>query len=193
MEMRGRERFDMNKPRRRVIERALFSDCGTYRYILRRSIPCPVRWVKEVVFIMLNPSTADANKDDPTIRRCTNFARDWCCTRLTVVNLFALRATDPKDLTRHPDPVGPDNDKHLKAEIKKHRIVVAAWGGSSLARKQWIHYRHGILRRLDICLGVLGTTKSGAPRHPLYLKKDLEVVAWEDGSYLEGNARHPMD
>src|SRR5690606_18576726 len=91
---------------------ARFSPCGQYRYLLTRPIPAPF-WkpdAGEAVFVMLNPSTADASEDDPTIRRCIGFAKEWGCTGLTVANLYALRSTDPKGLWKHRDPVGPEND-----------------------------------------------------------------------------------
>ena len=107
------------------ISSAKFSSCRTYRYSLTRI------WddSKETcVFIGLNPSTADENDDDPTIRRCIRFAKDWGFGRLVMVNLFSYRATDPKVMKSTPHPIGDDNDKHLLAECGKAQLVVAAWG-----------------------------------------------------------------
>ncbi len=114
---------------------------------------------------MLNPSTADAERDDPTIRRCAGFARSWGFGGMTVVNLFALRATDPARLRRARDPVGRDNDRHIAAAASAG-LVVVAWG---------VHGRLGerdraVLALLSGCRpGCLGTTRGGHPRHPLYL------------------------
>ena len=91
---------------REILREADFSDDRKYRYRLYRSIPQVVRWIKPCLFIMLNPSTADESKDDPTIRRCVSFANRELCTSLTVVNLFSLRATNPKELSIADDPEG---------------------------------------------------------------------------------------
>lgn len=151
---------------------ALISPCGKYRYVLTREIPQPVRWVKPALFIMLNPSTADATKDDPTIRRCIAFAKREGCTKLTVVNLFALRATDPKQLKLHKDPIGPENDRVLDDQLLYHKntsgIIVAAWGAHRFAfdRADYVASIYGG------DLKCLGTTAKGDPRHPLYIRSD---------------------
>jgi hypothetical protein len=155
--------------------KAVISECGTYRYVLTRHIPQLIRWVRPCLFVMLNPSTADADVDDPTIRRCIGFARTWGCTELTVVNLFALRATDPKELTKHADPIGPDNDQHIEEQVEKHWStgkIVAAWGAHPLAkpRSDWFRGQFGIVD----CLGL---TQAGAPRHPLYVPAKTEPRA----------------
>lgn len=151
---------------------ALFSKCGTYRYVLTRTIAQNIRWVKPALFIMLNPSTADEVNNDPTIRRCISFAKREGCTSLTVVNLFALRATDPKDLAKHTDPIGEENNKIIKDMIQAHYmgIVVAAWGSHSMAHERAKEVlKFGSFR-------CLGKTKNGSPRHPLYVKSDQPLV-----------------
>lgn len=132
------------------------SKCGQYRYVLKRTIPSIFRWVKPALFIMLNPSTADAEKDDPTIRRCVSFASLQGCTELTVVNLFALRTTNPVELMNHEDPVGPLNDQRIAEQIDKHKlgIVVAAWGAYPFSKK-----RGEYIRNKFGPLACLGTTK----------------------------------
>ncbi len=155
---------------------AVISDCGTYRYTLRRTMPQIVRWVHPCLFIMLNPSTATADTDDATIRRCLGFANAWGCTSLTVVNLFALRARDPRELSRHAAPVGPMNDAHITAQIDLHRhsgVIVAAWGAHKLAPAR----ARQIAPQLELAQ-VLDTTISGWPRHPLYLPAGLEPRRW---------------
>ena len=104
---------------------AVISDCERYRYRLTR------RWDDgpTCTFIMLNPSTADARKDDPTIRRCIGFARREGCAALLVINCFAFRATKPADLFAAEDPIGPENDRHIMAaSLDADGQVIAAWG-----------------------------------------------------------------
>lgn len=153
---------------------AVISACGSYRYLLTRKIAQPVRWVKPMVFVMLNPSTADARHDDPTIRRCMGFAKLHGCTELIVVNLYALRATDPKDLGTHPDPVGPDNDiwigKALAATLNGRGIAVAASGSNE---KVW-ERMPAVMKRFGPFM-CLGKTKEGHPRHPLYVRADTKL------------------
>lgn len=126
-----------------------------------------------MLFIMLNPSTADAVENDPTITRCMGFAKREGATHLTVVNLFALRSTDPNGLLRHDSPIGPENDKHILKEVESHKLmpIVAAWGSHKFA----------VQRALQVCelvgdLWCLGKTKNGSPRHPLYLRNDQELL-----------------
>jgi len=118
-------------------------------------------------FVMLNPSTADAVRDDPTIRRCIGFARAWGYRRLTVTNLFAYRTASPRTLRHAPDPVGPQNDDFLLRCARQADRIVCAWG------------THGALRnREDEVLGMLrehhlehlGLTQANHPRHPLYVR-----------------------
>lgn len=153
---------------------AAFSADRAYRYILTRTwdIGAPV-----MTWIMLNPSTADAMTDDPTIRRCTGFARREGCGGISVVNLFALRATDPADLSRHPDPAGPDNDRWLWMHATSGRLVIAAWGAHKLADAR----AREVARRLaeaGVQAQCLGVTSAGHPRHPLYVRSDAPLVPW---------------
>lgn len=152
---------------------AVISECGRYRYSLTRD------WSDEPrsVFVMLNPSTADALKDDPTIRRCTAFARDWGHGSIEVVNLFALRATDPVELLRATDPVGPDNDDYINAAFSRAAFVVCAWGAHSMAVRRVKTVREIAASRGTV-LNALRVTKSGAPSHPLYLPRGLRAEPW---------------
>jgi hypothetical protein len=142
---------------------AVLSPCRTWRYALER------RWGTGpfVLFVGLNPSTADESVDDPTIRRCIGFAKAWGFGGLLMGNLFAFRATSPRDLCRALDPVGPDTDVWLGTLSVRASVVVAAWGAHPFALSR----SEDVLALLgdDVCC--LGTTKSGAPRHPLYLPK----------------------
>lgn len=158
-----------------VLAGAQISTCGTYRYTLDRvwnaSLPT-------AVFIMLNPSTADASIDDPTIRRCINFAKREGCGGLTVVNLYALRATDPAELHTHPAPVGSKNSMWTCAVLcNDPGLVLVAWGAHPLAPVRAGYAAHAIAAHglTPMCLG---TTKSGAPRHPLYVHADQPLQAW---------------
>lgn len=157
---------------------ASISECGRYRYSLTRqwdkSLPC-------VVFVMLNPSTADATIDDPTIRRCIGFAKSWGAGTLQVVNLFGLRATDPAELWGHPDPVGPENDEHVRRAFDNTRKVVVAWGADGsrfgiLAEKEPRDRQMlGLMHLCGVTPWCLGTTKKGHPRHPLYVPASAEL------------------
>ncbi len=154
----------------RMLRSAVFSTCRRYRYVLRRT------WdhsLPTVLFIALNPSTADETVDDPTIRRCIGFATDWGFGSLVVANLFALRSTDPKVLKKSCDPIGPRNDRWLRRLSGEAELTIAAWGV------------HGALRdRAAKVLPMLkhpyhlGQTRDGHPRHPLYLPSRTSFVAW---------------
>ena len=114
-------------PRDRVERSAAVSRCGRYRWWLRRTVP-EVESGKVVCFLMLNPSTADARRDDQTIRRCMGFARAWGCSVLEVRNLFAWRATEPRELLMASDPTGgPRGDRELRAAADAD-LLIAAWG-----------------------------------------------------------------
>jgi hypothetical protein len=156
------------------------SSCGQYRYTLTREIPAPMWGVgdnaRPVVFVMLNPSTADATEDDPTIRRCLGFAQAWGRTGLIVANLYALRSTDPKALWAHPDPVGPLNDAVLAALAHEHPLIVCAWGAN--AKPERVRQFQRIMNGSRAKLRCLGTTQAGAPRHPLYVRKDASLMEW---------------
>jgi hypothetical protein len=161
---------------------AVISGDDKYRYHLWRRIAdrgCIA------TFIMLNPSTADGLIDDPTIRKCMGFCERWGCGELHVVNLFAFRATDPADLRRADDPVGPDNFDWIRRTVDitlnrthsgRRARVVCAWGtrGVYMAQDQIV-----IGRIEDICQPMcLGVTLDGHPKHPLYVRYSAELVAY---------------
>jgi hypothetical protein len=147
-----------------LVSTAVLSSCGTYRYQLTR------RWADGDLcgWVMLNPSTADADQDDPTIRRCVRFARSWGFAGIVVRNLYALRATDPRALDKHPAPVGPDNDAYL-ARCHAERFTVCAWGARGAARATEALAAIGTAD-----LRCLSVTKDGQPGHPLYLRADAK-------------------
>jgi hypothetical protein len=145
------------------------SEDGLHRYFLTRA------WSLEtikLVLIMLNPSTADAFRDDPTIKRCMGFARAWGYTVLEVVNLFAFRATKPAKLKKAKDPVGPENDQVIRTACFDAKRVVAAWGthGSYLGRDEYV--MREVLAGYDIYW--IRKTKKCKPEHPLYLPGKLK-------------------
>lgn len=140
-----------------------------YRYRLWRI------WSKTAppdVWIMLNPSTADADMDDPTIRRCMGFSRGWGSGGILVLNLFAYRSPDPKQLASAPDPIGPENDVILRQECQaRHDArIICAWGSHITAG---IGGRGHVVKTLIQALGIqvycLGVTQAGYPKHPLYI------------------------
>ena len=152
---------------------AIFDATDLYRYSLWRtwSIDYP-----RVAFIMLNPSIADAQHNDPTIRRCISFARAWGFGSLEVVNLFAYRTPDSRALSRVANPVGEDNDRFIVQAVWRARCVIIAWGakGTLLNRDEVV---------LDLLAGqdrlyCLGRTKDGYPRHPLYVKGDASLLTF---------------
>lgn len=154
---------------------AVFDPTLTYRYSLWRE------WNEDgqrLAFIMLNPSTANADTNDPTIRRCICFAQRWGFGSLEVVNLFAYRTSSPHDLRTAVDPIGIENDRHLVAAVNQADCIVLAWGnwGSLHGRDRAVcqllsHYPN---------MYCLGTNHSGQPRHPLYLKQDTHLIRWHD-------------
>jgi len=152
---------------------ATFSKCGLYRYDLRRIWRPDAR---PLLWIMLNPSTADAVVDDPTVKRCTRFAVQWGHGGIVVCNLFAFRSTKPEGLLTVDDPVGLDkNDEVIAREAAEAYQVVVAWGshGDFMGRgRQVYELIREKVGRSPLCLG---TTKAGEPRHPLYVPKTKEL------------------
>lgn len=149
-----------------------------YRYRLSRNIGSLMYVGGTVCFIMLNPSTADERNDDPTIRRCKSFGARLRCAKLEVVNLFALRATNPQELYRHGSgAVGPDNDQHIAEACNVADIIICAWGnlGSYLGRDKDVLNLIRVQGRakpqaLKINVG------TGQPTHPLYVKADSLLI-----------------
>jgi hypothetical protein len=150
---------------------ATISPCGLYRYALWRV------WstnIKPLLVIGLNPSTADAYKDDQTIRRCINYASDWGMGGLLMGNLFAFRSTCPSGLSSIADPVGPDNDAWLLRMKDAAGMVLAAWGNHGDFRIE----RTAAVLELFPELYHLGLTKNGNPRHPCRLARALRPEAF---------------
>jgi hypothetical protein len=146
---------------------AVFSVDRKYRYVLIRI------WDSDkpmVNFIGLNPSTADEIKDDPTMRRCCNFAKSWGYGGFYMTNLFAYKATKPEELKKAADPIGQDNDKWLLEIEKKVELVVFAWG----VHGKFLNRDYQVIN--IISQGhFIELSKDGVPKHPLYLKGDLKT------------------
>ena len=150
---------------------AIISECGNYRYSLHRT------WnnqMPSVMFVMLNPSTADDKQDDPTIKRCINFAKSWNYGGIIVCNLFAYRATNPKELLSVHNPFGDQNIYYTKNNADKVPAIICAWGNEPILKKvlknmspvSLLHFALDKLYYLEL-------SKNGVPKHPLYLKNTL--------------------
>lgn len=152
-----------------MLKDAIIDPTGMYRYSLWRI------WdhnLPKVAFVMLNPSTADHKEDDPTIRRCIGFAKAWGFGSLEVVNLFAYRATNPDELKKCDDPIGTDNDMHIRRAALQTDRIVLAWG-----TKGGLHGRDRKVKELlssFTWVYCLDLSKDGYPKHPLYIKADCE-------------------
>jgi hypothetical protein len=157
---------------------AIFSEDRRHRYMLERTIrKTEAEAGNTVLFVCLNPSTADELRDDPTVRRCVGYAKRWGFSRLVVCNIFALRSTDPKALYGHPDPIGEDNDRHLLDETIRADRVVAAWGAHGGYKLRGATVLQMLLEATSE-VHRLGQTKDGHPRHPLYLRADAEPATY---------------
>lgn len=157
---------------------AVISADGKYRYVLRRVLtgnPESERW--PIAWIMLNPSTADGTKDDATIRRVVDFSRRWEFDDVSVYNLFAYRATDPAELSKVADPIGPDNLRYL-VTIPQTTPIIAAWGIKvPNSQKMWLRDVYTFLGNRDRVFH-LGVSATGEPRHPLMLPKHTPLQEW---------------
>lgn len=151
---------------------ARFSADRTYRYTLKR------QWFPSenfVMFIGLNPSTADETRNDPTVRRCIDFAQRWGFSGMVMMNLFAFRATAPRNMKQQTEPIGEKNDFYLLENALNAKKIVACWSqhGSHLERSAAVV---ALLRAFDIYAFKLAG--NGQPYHPLYLPKTLEPFLW---------------
>lgn len=146
---------------------AVVSECGSYRYLLTR------RWEDgpSLAFLMHYPTRTDATIDDAAIRRCMGFAKRLGFSGIEVVNLFAYRAATPKDVLAAHDPVGPENDEHIRMAVRATRDIVCAWGpiGSKTPRS---HQVVAMLRQMGAKPKCLEVTPNGSPCHPLGLGYD---------------------
>ncbi len=150
---------------------AIFDNKGSYRYSLWR------KWSSThplIAFVLLNPSTADEQRDDPTIRRCLGFARAWNFGSMEVVNLFAYRATDYRELFKVTDPIGEENNRFIMQAFERCSKIVLGWGTRGRMLGRDLQVMSLLTGKNDIyCLGL---TKDGQPRHPLYIKGNTSLV-----------------
>lgn len=154
---------------------AVISECGKYRYLLRRT------WdhaKPRVLFVMLNPSTADASIDDATIRSCIRLSKGLGYGSFEVVNLMAWRATKPDDIPNKPsEAMGPNNPRTIESAVSRCDVVICAWGAHPYAER----FRGGVLDIIRLyrpAAYCLGKTKSGAPKHPLYIKSGTPLETY---------------
>jgi len=156
-----------------MLKGADISECGAYRYSLSR------RWGlgRSVTFIGLNPSTADAEIDDPTVKRWMGFAKAWGYDAMLVANLFAFRATSPKDMQKADEPIGPDNNVWIQACAEAGSQTVVCWGkpGSFQYRDVAVT---ALLKEAGHDLWCFGTNADDSPKHPLYLPKGMRLVRY---------------
>lgn len=163
-----------------MFKHAVIDKNKKYRYVLER------RWGSDinniVNFILLNPSTADASHDDPTVRACIEFARRWGYDGIAITNLFAFRATDPIEMKSCQNPHGSQNDKYISSVAKKSRIIIVAWGnhGTHCNRDREV-LNVLISIKKPFCLGI---TDSGNPRHPLYIKRTVKPIPFPYGTKI---------
>ena len=165
-----------------LIERrvAVFSRCERYRYVLE------IIWDDHrprCQFIGLNPSTADEMKDDPTLRRVKSFAKDWGCGSVKMTNLFAYRATDPREMKKQLDPVGPRNDELLRISSVNSIHVVAGWANHGSFRGRDAEVLMVLNDRRVECLRM---TKAGNPEHPLYMPQGQGLSLFQANKMLAG-------
>lgn len=150
---------------------AVFSDDQIYRYLLWR------KWSEAdpLCYVLLNPSTATEVLDDPTIRRCIGFAKRENAGGMFILNMFGLRSTDPKGLYKIEDPEGPENIRWIQEITTIYKRAIVAWGahGSLMGQNKKIL---DCLQNNGVLIRCFGITKSGNPKHPLYLRNDTELV-----------------
>lgn len=180
-------------PDDRSLNGAVISPCGLYRYWLMRTVPgfysVPNQTVmRTALFVMLNPSTADAMKNDASVRKLIGFCMRWRVHRFEVVNLYGFRATKPKDLWNAHDKIGIDNDVYIESSAKRASMTVVAWGNS---KPGWMFERINHKERIGNVLKILRANGPApyaikvngdySPAHPLMLSYDLKPALYEDG------------
>jgi len=164
------------------VQNAVISDDEKYRYVLVR------QWDTSrplVVFLMLNPSTADGSQDDATTRSCRAIAQNSGFGGMLFVNLYAYRAKNPSTLYMVQDPIGPDNDKSLRWVCARAEKIIVAWGnrGPSVVANQILHVMNVLSSYWDVMYS-LGTTNQGQPTHPRFIAPDVELIPFDVREYL---------
>ena len=164
-----KELFESKRTPASIRGSARLSGCRNYRYALWRHWNEIGSKRRFVAFIGLNPSTADEETDDPTIRRCIGFAKSWGFNGIYMLNAFAFRATKPVDMKKADDPVGPENEYALKFYTRRVDQIIAAWGAHCPEERERV-----VFETINKPIFCLGKTKAGRPRHPLYLRSDTK-------------------
>lgn len=167
-----------------MISSAIISECGKYRYRLTRI------WdetLPKVIWLMLNPSTANGTEDDPTIRKCIGFAKRWGFGGIEVINCWAFRSSDPKQLYLQHDPFGQRNWEHIDEVCSESNLLIAAWGCEAVVRKlnkAGLSAKDTLMQIMNrhCALGIdhLGISKTGNPYHPLMLSYDTPRQTYKD-------------
>lgn len=167
-----------------IIGTAIFDPTERYRYTLTRELD-PLN-PQSLLAVCLNPSTATAQENDPTVRRLMGYAHAWGFGRLTVCNVFSFRGTDPKSLYQVADPIGPANDSHIHDEALRHDLVLCGWGNHGCEVKSAhgdFTSRGSNVRQLLEAAGVqpmvFGLSGKLQPLHPLYLANDMPAIPWD--------------
>lgn len=161
---------------------AEFDETGAYRYSLTRAWNHHYKSSRSsVCWIMLNPSTADAHKLDPTIRKCVRFSQAWDYDGIEVVNVYGYRSTDPKKMLKQADPVGNGNSKAILRAMKRNDLIVAAWG-VNVGCDKWgaVGNVLNLAERARVPLYALRISKDGHPGHPLYVPYETNLVTYRE-------------
>lgn len=167
-----------------MIGDAHFSECRTYRYQLSRIWKKPDETKRNVLFIMLNPSTADAEVFDPTVRRCFGYAQRWGYNSMNVANIYAYRATDPKVMLEAEyngiDIIGlPENDLWITKQAAEAETIICAWGAMKWSYNRAKQVASFLKMMYPYKVHCLKLSKDGCPVHPLYQRNDLQPLFWE--------------
>jgi hypothetical protein len=176
-----------------VVGDATFSACGRYRYRLERRLATAAPDARAILFVCMNPSTAEATVDDPTVRRCWTYSRDWGFARMLLCNVMAYRATHPDLLLALHDPMpagvepgGADNVRAVLHAAREAGEIVCAWGRVHRRLRPHVDRVEVALRAIGFPLSVLTLTKEGHPGHPLYLRRDLTPQPWKRSALRHG-------
>ncbi len=143
---------------------ACFSEDDKYRYKLSRLIDIGKG---KIVWCMLNPSTANAFILDPTLRKCLEFSKRWGFRQMSIINLYALRATNPKELYKVKYPIGMENDNAISGECENADMIICGWGQEKIVKSYNFDKMKKYFKNKHVCC--LGTNKDDSPKHPLYL------------------------
>lgn len=162
------------------LPKAIFSDDRMYRYILTRTWDTTKPYI---IFVGLNPSTADETEDDNTIKKLVRYSKRWGYGGIIMTNIFAFRATQPKDMKKAEDPIGPDNDRYLCNIISSGQAttVVAMWGNHGVYKQRGERVKQ-LLNEMEfkgyINLKCFEISKQGQPKHPLFLSETLDPISF---------------